>query len=570
MVTIFTTTVNTRFMNLWDLPTDLLDLVLAHLSIEDYVHLLHTSKRLRLLLNSNHHYQIIWKANFSEVLEAYEFPYNEAEHTDTSVFELFALIREIETVLENIQKAMECLKESEAVSDVSARLLSWRQIDSFLNQVFSRFAIDKKFFIPVVFVAMKYWREFCVATECSQGTYNISRMCWSRQLLHLQNVNLAVEFLRSSLHDDTDDMERFLFEMSRFDYSFPELSKVRMVQIKKLRNHARRIIPIPGGTLVFPSERHFLSFIGSLANKLSADIERRPQRNRYDQSTGINVLREYHGQNAEPAMFRVAILAKILQEEVFGKLRFQIGSEVHTFTPKISQQLIMFGKYRLRLRTNSTGFAVESGPQPGPLERLMTMRMDFGKALALCTTFKIPVNHVDEYLDRITFSDVPEISIDKEYWLHSMKFMETLLNGNKIRHSDLVERDLVFFVGMVPFKGTLNFQWAKYIVDKLACGPSNLFQEEGQLVFDKRRDKYGVIAQSNNGTGSTFLAYAHTGKVQTMDASDVEILGRISPRAAQGLMTSLGFTVMGMFYASQMRVDDGEYRFIARSQKSVE
>lgn len=565
MVSIFTIQNELQVMNLWDLPTDLLDLVLAHLSIEDYVHLLHTSKRLRLLLNTSHHYQIVWKANFSEILEAHEFPYNEAEQMNTSVFELIALIKEIEAVLDKIQKAMECLKESEAVpNDSTSSLLSWRQIDSFLNQVFSRYAVDENFFIPVVFVAMKYWKDFCVATECSFGSYDISRMCWSRQLLHLQNVNLAVNFLRRSLPDDTDDMERFLFEVSRFDYGFPELSKVRMAQIKKLRHLTRRIIPIPGGTLMFPSERHFLSFIGSLANKLTAVIERRPQRDRYDQSTGINILREYNGQNAEPAIFRVAMLAKILHEEVFGKLRFQIGSEIHTFTPKISQQLIMFGKYRLRLRTNSTSFAVESGPRASPLERLVTMRMDYGKALALCMTFKLPLNHVDEYLDRIRFSEVPEISIDREYWLHSMKFMETLLNGNKIRHSDLVEHDLVFFVGMVPFEGTLTFQWAKYIMDKLACGLSNLFQEKGQLLFDKRRDKYGVIAQTYNGAGSAFLVYTHNGRVQTMDASDLEILGRISPRAAQGLMTTMGFTIMGMFYASQMRVNDGEYRFIAR------
>lgn len=557
------------FMNLWDLPTDLLDLVLSCLSIEDYVLLLQTSKSLKLLFDNNHLYQAVWRANFAQTLIAYEVSYIEEDQIEAGVYGLHALIGKIEFVLERVEKEMEPLQEFLAGDDSGQSLDSWNQIDNLLNDVFTTFVTDEKFFIPIVYVANKYWKEFCEATECSNCTYNISRMCWSRQLLHLQNVNLAVKFLRKADPDQSDDLERFLVEVGRFDNAFPELSKIRVAQIKKLRRHTRSFIPISSGTLKFASEKHFLTFIESLANSLSSLVEHRPCRDQNDRSTGINILREYYGHKAEPSIFRVAILTKILYEEVFGKLIFQIGSEILRFSPKISQQLIMFGKYRLRLRTNSKGFVAENGPLASPAEeRIMTMGMNYGKALTLCTAFEMPSNHVEAFLDRIMYSEVPEINFDSSYWSNSMKFMKTLLFNKRSKPNDLVENGLVYFMGMVPFNGPLCFQWAKYIIENLTfpqrfqIGKRNLAL--GRVIFNKWGDKYGVIAERYDGAGSIFLVYTHNRKVQKMRMDDVEILGRTSPNAARGVMTTQGFTIMGMFYLSEMLVDDEEYRFVSK------
>ncbi|SGZ58202.1 CIC11C00000005703 [Sungouiella intermedia] len=556
-------------MNLWELPTDILDLVLIHLSIEDYVHLLQTCNRLRRVLDNNHLYLILWKASFASTLEAYEFPYDEDLQTETSIHKLYSSIKELEAILIRIQKYLEGLGD-----DVKPETST--KIDNLLNFVFSELAIDESLFVPIVYLADKYRKEFHRATENTTGSYNISHMCWTRQLLHLQNVNMAVKFLQNSQPEHGTDFEKFLFEMSRFDFGFPELSKVRVAQIKKLKQRARSMIPIPNGKLMFANEHHFLRFVGSLANRLSGLIERRPHRNSTDQSTGLNVLREYHGQNAEPTILRVAIISKILQEEVFGKHSFQIGSEIHTFTPKLSQHLIMFGKYRLRIRTNTTGFVAENGPLANPAEeRILTMGLDYGKALALCTTFKTPFNNLDEYMDNIMYSEVAEINVDKDYWLNSLKFMETLLSDNTVDLNGLVENDLVFFVGMARRRQPLNFQWTRYIMDKLTLGHEthqfSRFEEQGLIAFDDRGDKYGVIADICTDTEHpTFLAYTHNGKLLTFDASGIELLHHISPKALQGFLTSQGFNFMGMFYLTEMRIDNGEYRLLqADGQKEV-
>lgn len=562
-------------ISLWHLPFDVLDLILQKITFVDYVHLIQTNTKLRNVLDNHHLYETVWKANFADVLEAYEWPYSNEQEMLVGRKELYATIGEVEQFLikirgmihefgkEYMTKPFFLPNQDPALELIAPEVRN--AMNEVLEEAYVKYAIKSKYFVPLVYLSDKYWKGFCEATEKKQDKYNISLMCWSRKLLHIQNVNLAIKFFNKVSINETSNIEKCFLELSRFDFEFSDLAGTRVKKLRKMRSDVRRLLPIKKGVLGFDSENLFLGFLGRLGLKLLEllPLSRPPTGSEVFRSySGINVLREYVGQPSEPRMYRLAIMAKVLQEEVFSKLRFRIGSLEYAFDVKVTQFQILLGKFRLRLKTDFSGVSVERSPWADPaMESIMSAHIDYGKATSLSQNVEFRKCELRD----LELTDVPCFSTYSEKWEASLEFVVSLLDKSFFRPPHYFNGYLIDYIGAIEgVKESVS--WIYRIYHELPYSRShlgNITSQEGRIAFDEAIHAFAVVTvpRLTDFFSGHYLAYAHDdsriGKVR----ANCDFLGPISPEKIQWLMRTEGFTTMGMHYFTELRFLDKEYRF---------
>lgn len=527
--------------HLWDLPMDILNLILQNITFEDYVQLMSTCKTLRDLLDTQTQFETVWRSSFQNTTRAFEWLESDDILMKGGWRQLYGRIQEIERKLDQFDsmnlKLLEVfsLSSSEEANAAKTDQVRWMLVN---------FGTDPNYFIPLVHLSTKYWNEFCLATEDRRKSFGILKMCLTRRLLHLQNVNAALTYFHKANSEETENIEKCLFEVSRFDFGFSELAFIRQQKLQEMRKIVAKELPIQNGVLGFVNESMFVHFISSVGQKIMSVL---PKPHKDGLST--NLLREFVGQPGEPRMYRLAILAKILQEEIFSKLKFHIGKQVRSFSVSLTGSELLIGPLRFRLKTNYTGISLmESGEAPP------SQPVNYESAIFHCTYvsyFKLLAPKQSPY---------PSISEEPSFWYKYREHMRAILKGPP--HSKHENWDPSDF-GL----GGLNAKvWPLDIAghNLLLESPSKqCLETHGEQVTGKiTMLKSGALAVTIDHDESSG-PYVYTHDSEHLEKYDGTFLWPLNTTSEtiQWLMKSRGFNMMGIFDLSDLNFGDSGFWF---------
>lgn len=567
-----------KSMELWNLSTDVFDSILEHLSFEDYVHLTQTNSHLRSLLNNSHLFEIVWKAQFSDTLEAYEWPFSEEHEMQVGKEALYRDIREVRETLkevrDTVQKLVKLLwysensQESQCLDMASAET---KKLKDALDRVILTYSVEERYFIPLVYLSNQLWQEFCNETSRTDFSFNMSMMCWAQKLLHIQNVNIALKNLLEANGQTTTNLERFFLDISRFDFNFHDLSLIRLKTLRKMRKIVHNSLPLDRGVLGFEDEATFLNLMASIATKLLRQLPQAKDTNPV--STGINVLREYVGQPQEPFMYRLSILAKIMQEEVFSKLKFQIGAKEGksvSFNVQVSPKLVLFGNYRLRIASDTKHIVAEVGPYSNiDLERMVASPIDYRKAVLFAKMFTLDERQAGD----LNLMKYPCFSTNFTKWKDFLDQLDARIGGqaNSAKEFSFSDRCL--------YRGCFQGEYGEYILkhwncDILPLGMKSFedwhfsralidIDKPGRLIFNLYHHVYAVMYQTKKRgiRASSCVLHPHDAAHPTTYDNGCEFLSGMTAKSIQWLMRTEGFNYMALFYLPQISLSEGEYRF---------
>lgn len=523
---------------------------------------------MRNLLDNSRLYETVWRSTFANTLEAYEWPNSAESELLVGPIQLRSAIQELEQFLINIRhsilKFCHELRETNGpngettTKSVNPNLR--QKLDTQLSAAFGKFAAQKKYFVPLIYLSNKYWANFCIQTKEKQLEIDIFLLCWCQRLLHIQNVRVAVEFFQNSSVYETANIEQCFFEISRFDFGFSLLALSRLHILQSMRSVVHSFLPIREGVLGFPTEESFIRFVSLLTHKIFFQLKHVPPTTL--QSTGINVLREYTGQPPEPRMYRLAILAKILQEEVFSILRFQIGAQIFQFDVEVTQFQLLIGKFRVRIKTDLSGIAVEIGPHPDrAMERIVSSKIDYGKAVILSQTFQLKQLRPNG----TTQLQHPYFSTHTEKWKSSLKLVEAILNRKLVHTTD--SDDLAYYTGIAENRESL-FDWISFFMRKLPfrLGFPGDPEYYGQVRYIENQHTFAVVhtnPHQKSDSPHEAVAYCLDASISRFNLQSPLPRHLLTPELIQWLMLTDGFNEMGMFHLPKMEIFDSEYRFLS-------
>lgn len=521
---------------LWDLPTDVMNDILEKISFADYVQLMFTCKSLRRVLDNDKLYKIVWKANFATVSDAYEWPQSDEQLMVGGWRNLYGRIESVEHRLLIMEKRFEGLrKESPSVPPEQMERLRTKEIRSISMDI----GTDERYFIPLVHLSSAEWDKFCRATEGKREVYDMFRMCLTRKLLYLQGVNIALCFFMKAESSHATDIEKCLFELSRFDFAFCELAIIRKRKLSDTRRAVLEELPIQTGILGFVSENMFVSFVIAIARKI---ISHFPTPQTHEPS--LNILREYVGQTGEPRIYRLAMLAKVMQEEIFSKLSFRVNNQDQSFEANITGSELLIGKFRFRLKTDLSGIAsVTESDMPA------RSRVNYESAIYHCRN----MGHATRSIPRQ--NSYPCNSEDEMIW---ELFRDLVLQI--LRKPERSKKSLVDMKSwpLEPVATELLWESPALLMrsPKFSVNPS-----QGRIVILKTGDM-GVISRLQYSTRCPFVYLYDDTRLRNIDENYSRM--RIdSPATIQWLMKCRGFNCMGLYDLPGLEYVDGEFRFLA-------
>lgn len=242
-------------LRLSDLPTDILALIIEYLELFDYVMLVNTNKELRQALDIDYFFQKLWRAEFSTLTKAYHVPQSDDEL-------MIGGWRAFTQRLKSLNSAIiEAEKEIRSLPDTICTLDRQTEAIRVTNPLVERFACDKYYFIPLLFYSRYKARKLRTSLEKFGCSSLIFGYCLANRLLHLLNVRIALDFFQDARASDTDDIEWCLLEMSRFDFGFNTLGKLKLPRLRRVHKEVGEMIKSNYSKMEFRSEARFEKFI---------------------------------------------------------------------------------------------------------------------------------------------------------------------------------------------------------------------------------------------------------------------------------------------------------------------
>lgn len=315
----------------WNLPTEVVDRILEFLSFSDYVSLTQTNRNLRSMLDNRHLYLVVLRTNYGEKIRNYEWDMKEDDLSRVQLLQHSHRLRQFLQDLElqcsttyNLVLANEArYGSSEALSE------NWKKM---LQLALSEYSSDPNYFLPIEAELEESLATFQTLTQQNTQSISITRICWIRKLQELQNFSKAVRFFLKADPDSTWNLEQCYFELSRCHLDFDHLATIRRAKLSEMRSKVHEILPISHGELNFVTLSSYQHFIRSLIEAILPCLNSSSS----DSSQGRNILRVYSGEGYEPKPVFLSILAKVLQEEVFDRLRVRL---INKLIPKVQVEV---------------------------------------------------------------------------------------------------------------------------------------------------------------------------------------------------------------------------------------
>lgn len=544
----------------WNLPTEILEIVLKHISFDDYVNLTRTNGELRRTLDTPDLWNHVYQNVFGPIHHQYEW-----SDTWKSKTEMWKLKKEFREYLQQFVQLSSGMtigdkvgplwqeqdpnasnfkfqKQSLLLTDRTTEL--WITEDTpwakMLEKGIRTFAQEKYF--PIVVETYNQEMQKLKLLIRLQSCVPVTAFAFVSKLLQIQNMSLGLKYYSHAQGDV--DLERGYFEMARFDASFHELAPVRLQKLERMRTLLRDTLPISKGVLGFQSESQFSEFLeGTVKLLLQCLLPVTQNRRGY----GQNILNVYKGNFQGPALMYIAIVAKVLQEEIFLKIKINVAGCTARLKTKCSQLFIVVGDFyvecmlkplKVRAMTERTA-AIRIGVDQNILHmKYLEPRSVQDVVREIYEASDVPAHHTKYDITRLAsqiWQETPIYSMCRGKFLLAGLLLRYLI-GNGNGKFDTAEGDLFLYlnaiVGNVALENNrIDYSLGEYFRSMFAAVPMHRpFTSEssqfpgGCVVFNNYQKFIGVILGSTQ--GKCCVCPADSFKVSENFTSNLERIGQ--------------------------------------------
>ncbi|RKP32778.1 hypothetical protein METBISCDRAFT_21046 [Metschnikowia bicuspidata] len=328
----------------WQLPPEILDLIFTKLLPADYVkfyrlcnkkHFLNDPARLLAVLGSN----------FGAEIEAFEW---DPVH-DITTEQFTEAADKFSEFVSNVVKSLHGIANAEHHGHSVPLARDYRALLDLVTQV----ACSNTH--PIV--ALHHLRTVDIEWNAqlssiymhslvSPYTLNVAQSSWSRHMFHMQQFAACVRFFHRADPNTHRDLERCYFELSRCHLEFGLLAPCRVKKLRQLRTQVANFTGVHSGGLLFASSSAFQDYLRSVVFIILRILK--PQ-DPLPTENG-NLFRFYKGETRAEMEICLAVVGKILQEEVFDKIVLQTPEKRYSHvTVKISPKFIIAGDMYISL-----------------------------------------------------------------------------------------------------------------------------------------------------------------------------------------------------------------------------
>lgn len=324
----------------WNLPTEIVDRIVELVSFLDYVALTQTSRTLRSLLDNRHLLLVTLSSTYGRTITAYEWDSVAEAPSRALLWEKFCrlllFLLDVERRCATTYNLL-ALNERRTSQDHTASDIEWRKL---MHEAIIVYACDPAYFLPLMTELQLCWHDFREKAHDPVPDVSLTRLCWTRKLLELQNFSKAVRFFLKVDPESTLELEQCYFELSRCHLDFDRLAPLRTAKIAEMQAKVRVTLPIQSGELRFPSFHAYEHFIRALVETLAPCLTFHNTAR-----TGMNILRVYNQELCNAKHMYFAILAKVLQETVFDRLLFNVQGRAVNIQAKVTPMFLMMDSF---------------------------------------------------------------------------------------------------------------------------------------------------------------------------------------------------------------------------------
>lgn len=373
---------------LWELHPHQIFRALESMSFTDYARLMISNPQAEHILSR--YYYFCWDANYGKSTKFYEWPVSETQLKLISWRMLFDQIVDLRHRMLNLRRE-NCVG------------LDPVQINEKICRFIQDYGSDRSYFVPLLYLSQHSDEELFTNPLNVGITLSLSIMTSLQKLLQYQNTSVAFDFFRDSRPNEINDIEKCLFEVSRFRSYFAEVAKVRAECFEKIREKVRkarseRILEpqfgVNMGTLFFPSTGLFIQFLDNLVKAIFTILPA-PRISGYLGPIPVE-------QFGRTRVNRISVIAKILNEEIFGDFEIKINGLRMTLWTYMTSDALIIGSYQCELCGDNelrwTSRKTEAGDLLDYYHALVLCKLVSGSQSESVRTFNANVDRAMEYL----------------------------------------------------------------------------------------------------------------------------------------------------------------------------
>lgn len=532
----------------WHLPTDIVDHVLEHISFPDFVALTQTNSALRHLLDNTRMLQLVLSANFAELIDSFEWSFTDLDEC-LQKQNLWKSYLELDSFLK--------FRDSPIV-DFSSPPSNYKRL---LEEI-HKLTTSERFFIPLVIIYYELAANLKSGLITKKPRISISRFSWAQLLMHLQNVQRAVLFFHNVGNEIPLLIEKAFFEFSRSDLNFPQLAKSRTKALYNIRKQVRQFLPVSNGIIIFPDWPSFFQFLKELVMVVVKALPKAK-----GQYHAMNILRAYDGDGIAGKDMNMAIIAKILTEEVFKKLRIKVSHQLVKLSVRPSAVMIWVGPIEVQIVTDP------------PDVRVFTQRVDTNNLQLPLVPLNVPrllknIDTSDRHCGDSLSYDFPWKPAGRRRKFFVDIFSESM-KSNSLTHLTSCDDDLLSFFYYSSIMGTAGMEgpcadFFARCFNLLRSSEESITAKYklGQLVINLHLGYMGtIVLVQNESKVYSLLPHDFTRFCVAQEPSltqlDLKQAGNILPWLTQ----SEGFILSGVCLFSCIEVQDKNIIFSNRAAK---
>lgn len=456
-------------LRLQDLPTEILAQITGRLKLMDYVNLVNLNREYIQTFGNMLLYGAMWRNNFSKFTKAYRVPESDDTLMGGGWRGLMGRIRTLETAIVNA-KTMIQGRLAEKLSPAQIQKVALGATEHLVV----RYACDRMYFIPLL-VVTEYYRDKTFQLLESEGFADlVFQMCLSRRLLHLLNVSMALYFFQNAIPTQTENTERCLFELSRFDFGFHELCLQRHAILSRIQNQVDSVILSDWQNLRVDSKCEIDKFILKLGTVVLSHLPPITP----EAANPRNILRTFERRSASSALHIHVIVGDILRRIFSGPVC--IFGKLSVLKVEVTRHHLIVGQRKYQYDLTSQKWSARSADSEMPLS--------YEAAIDSCK-LRRPVVAPEN-----TIGQVP-VSESIHLWNTTLKTVRKLLVSDDKSPAEYIIKDIrhdTFQIQWDMKRPSLDWEWWDFPSDSIGGAMSDVVGDiknysGGTIVYVPRK-----------------------------------------------------------------------------------
>ncbi|OBA23222.1 hypothetical protein METBIDRAFT_102149 [Metschnikowia bicuspidata var. bicuspidata NRRL YB-4993] len=305
----------------WTLPTEIVSEILQHVLVDDYVALTQTSSALRLHVDTSELFRGVVEARLGDDLRGYELDLRPGKR------QVWRALNETRRALDRVEAAFPgpAARGTEAGAAAEARVLGAGA--AAVARVLGGLVASDTHVVAILLemrAAMASYEQGAVQARRRAVDVPVARLAWCRKLFQLHSFARAAEFFMgedAAQAQDVVRIEQCYFELSRCYNDFAELARHRARVRAEIQAALRPLLPGQAAGLDFPTSAAYRAY---LARVIQLTLGRLRAAH-YTAGFGGNILRLYKGLGGGTHMPYMAIVARVLSEDVLRGMPVRVA-----------------------------------------------------------------------------------------------------------------------------------------------------------------------------------------------------------------------------------------------------